>query len=108
MFVLVRQLIKLFFFSSTRHLLWCLAGATARHAVENGYRTILVEDACRGVDNDAIECTRQELVQMNAIIVHSSQVLFQYHQSSIIDTIHLFFNNKIILFHIIFNNNISL
>ncbi|XP_052278204.1 nicotinamidase-like isoform X2 [Dreissena polymorpha] len=49
-------------------------GYTAFHSLEHGFRTILVEDACRGVDVKAIEETKQKLLDSGAIIVKSSQV----------------------------------
>ena len=51
-------------------------GATARHSLEFGYRTILIDDACRGVDMSNILDTRDKLAENNAVVVHSSQVTF--------------------------------
>ena len=42
--------------------------------MEHGYRTILVEDACRGVCMEDMQDTRNTLAQQYAAIVHSSQV----------------------------------
>ena len=50
-------------------------GYTAFHALEHGFRTVLIDDACRGVDQTNIDDTKQKLVDQGAIIVHSSQVL---------------------------------
>ena len=49
-------------------------GATAKHSLEHGYRTILIDDACRGVSVEDILCTRDTLSEENAVVVHSSQV----------------------------------
>ncbi|XP_032799639.1 uncharacterized protein LOC116936568 [Daphnia magna] len=49
-------------------------GATASHSLEHGYRTILVDDASRGISLDDIHHTRDSLAEKNAVVVHSSQV----------------------------------
>ncbi|XP_060554363.1 nicotinamidase-like [Ruditapes philippinarum] len=49
-------------------------GFTAFHSLEHGFRTVLIDDACRGVDNDAIEETKRKLMESGGIIVHSSKV----------------------------------
>jgi exosome complex component RRP4 len=49
-------------------------GFTAFHSLEHGFRTVLIDDACRGVDNDAIEETKRKLIESGGIIVHSSKV----------------------------------
>lgn len=49
-------------------------GATAKHAVELGYRTILMDDACRGITPDGITETRDTLIKNHAAIVHSAEV----------------------------------
>ncbi|WAQ99391.1 hypothetical protein MAR_023764 [Mya arenaria] len=46
---------------------------TALHALEHGFRTVLVDDACKGVDAKGIEETKRKLVDSGGIIVHSSQ-----------------------------------
>jgi len=52
---------------------WIL-GATANHSLEYGFRTILVEDACRGVSLEDMGSTRQSLTDQNALVVTSSEV----------------------------------
>lgn len=47
---------------------------TAFDALEHGFRTVLIDDACRGVDTEAIEQTKRKLKDSGGIIVHSSQV----------------------------------
>ncbi|XP_071449344.1 uncharacterized protein Naam [Hetaerina americana] len=49
-------------------------GATAADALVIGYRTILVDDCCRGVDLEDIERTKRNLVSNHGVIVNSSQV----------------------------------
>lgn len=51
-----------------------VSGATAFHAVELGYRTVLVDDACRGITLEDIHATKQKLNENNGIVVHSDQV----------------------------------
>lgn len=40
-----------------------------------GYRTILIEDCCRGVDLKDIEHTNNTLLENNGVIVQSREVL---------------------------------
>ena len=54
----------------------CLLGSTARHALEHGFRTVLIEDACRGVAQSDIDRTKEELRALGAIIVDSSEVSY--------------------------------
>ena len=57
------------------HVMSCrVAGSTAAHSVEHGFRTILIEDACRGVSLEDIEGTRQRLLRSGASIVDASEV----------------------------------
>lgn len=44
------------------------------HAVENNYRTVLIEDACRGVNEHVIEVKRAELNECGSIFVDSDVV----------------------------------
>jgi len=44
------------------------------HAVENNYRTVLIEDACRGVNEKEIEVKRAELNENGCIFVDSTVV----------------------------------
>ena len=52
----------------------CLLGSTARHALEHGFRTVLIDDACRGVAQSDIDRTKEELRELGAVIVDSSEV----------------------------------
>ena len=70
---------KIFWFFSTTlylKLILSIPGATAKHSLEHGYRTVLIDDACRGVSLEDILCTRDTLTEDNAVVVHSSQVGF--------------------------------
>ncbi len=51
-----------------------ISAATAMHAVENNYRTVLIEDACRGVNEHEIEVKRVELNENGCIFVDSDVV----------------------------------
>ena len=56
-------------------LLFCvLLGATTAHAVEHGFRTILVEDAARGVDVDEMKKTHDKLFRQGAALVNCDAV----------------------------------
>lgn len=48
--------------------------STAMHAVENNYRTVLIEDACRGVNEKDIEKKRTQLNENGCIFVDSNVV----------------------------------
>ena len=47
---------------------------TAFHAQELGFRTILVEDCCRGIQPDAIQQTYERVKVNNGVVCHSSEV----------------------------------
>ncbi|XP_060518213.1 nicotinamidase-like [Cylas formicarius] len=49
-------------------------GATAADAIVSGFRTILIDDCCRGVDLLDIEKTKRNLTKNHGIIVSSNQV----------------------------------
>ncbi|XP_033742330.1 nicotinamidase-like [Pecten maximus] len=49
-------------------------GSTGVHALEHGYRTILIEDAARGVNLDDISNMRKNLQEKGAVITNSSKV----------------------------------
>ncbi|CAF0808461.1 unnamed protein product [Rotaria sordida] len=48
--------------------------STALHAVEYGYRTFIVEDACRGVDVANINLRLDELIKRNCVIVQANEI----------------------------------
>ena len=49
-------------------------GATSSHANEYGYRTVLVNDASRGVDCSDIAATKDRLINQSAMVVDSDRV----------------------------------
>lgn len=49
-------------------------GSTALHALELGYRTVLVEDACSGVTVEGIEGMRSKLRAQHAVVTTSDKV----------------------------------
>ena len=49
-------------------------GSTLAHAQEFGYRTILIEDASRGINEERVQQVLSELRQNNGIHVNSSEV----------------------------------
>jgi len=49
-------------------------GSTAEHANEYGFRTTLIDDASRGVDNAGISDMKNKLINKSAVIVDSSRV----------------------------------
>ncbi|XP_061401566.1 nicotinamidase-like, partial [Musca vetustissima] len=49
-------------------------GATAVDALSVGYRTILIDDCCRGTDFHDIEHTKEKVISNHGVIVHSTEV----------------------------------
>jgi len=52
---------------------WCVY-STALHAMEYGYKTYIIEDACRGVDEKVIKERLQDFTQKNGHVIRSNQV----------------------------------
>ncbi|XP_014206974.1 uncharacterized protein LOC106638368 [Copidosoma floridanum] len=50
-------------------------GATAVDALGSGYRTVMIDDCCRGVDLVDIEKTKATIMGSHGVVVTSSQVL---------------------------------
>jgi len=48
--------------------------STALHAVEYGYRTYIIEDGCRGVDENNINLRLDDLIKRNCLVAQSSEV----------------------------------
>ncbi len=48
--------------------------STALHSVENGYKTYIVEDACRGVDENNINLRLDELIDRGCLVTQSSAI----------------------------------
>lgn len=55
-------------------ILW-FSGATAIDALSIGYRTILLDDCCRGVDLEDIEKTKKTVISNHGVIVNSNLVI---------------------------------
>uniref|UniRef100_A0A0A9XRM6 nicotinamidase n=1 Tax=Lygus hesperus TaxID=30085 RepID=A0A0A9XRM6_LYGHE len=49
-------------------------GATAVDALSIGYRTILIDDCCRGVDLNDIERTKKTVIKNHGVIVNTDEV----------------------------------
>lgn len=52
-----------------------MTGATAIDSLSAGYRTVLIDDCCRGVDLQDIETTKENVLNNHGVIVHSKEVL---------------------------------
>ena len=48
--------------------------STALHSAENGYKTFIIEDACRGVDPANINLRLDELVKRNCSLVQANDI----------------------------------
>lgn len=55
-------------------MLMTILGATAADAIVSGFRTILLDDCCRGVDLLDIEKTKENLTRNHGIIATSEDV----------------------------------
>ena len=53
---------------------WCVH-STAVHALEHGYKTFIVEDACRGVDEKTIKERLRDFKQKKGYIIKSNEVM---------------------------------
>lgn len=62
------------YFCVSLSLSFLYVGATAIDALSAGYRVILIDDCCRGVDLVDIEKTKQTVISSNGVIVHSNEV----------------------------------
>ncbi|ELT95024.1 hypothetical protein CAPTEDRAFT_144642 [Capitella teleta] len=49
-------------------------GSTAVHSIEHGFRTVLIDDASRGVELADINAMKQKLIKTGAVIVDSDRV----------------------------------
>lgn len=50
-------------------------GATVADASTAGYRTILLDDCCRGVDANEIDKTKNNVKKNHGVVINSNQVL---------------------------------
>lgn len=55
-------------------VIMCVVAATSKDAVDLGYRTAVIDDACRGVTHDGIATAKRELQETGAIILQSDEV----------------------------------
>lgn len=53
---------------------FAIAGATAVDAISSGFRTILLDDCCRGVDLLDIEKTKNSVTKNHGVVVNSDKV----------------------------------
>ncbi|XP_047741557.1 uncharacterized protein LOC108680392 [Hyalella azteca] len=51
-----------------------VSSATAKHAIEAGYRTLVVDDACRGVCADDICSSKEQVLSTYGMVIKTSQV----------------------------------
>lgn len=59
-----------------------LSAATTKDAIAEGYRTMLVDNGCRGVCDSDMEATKETITALNGLIINSSQVLRHSHVQS--------------------------
>ena len=43
------------------------------HAIEHGFRTVLIEDASRGVETEDMKATRERLIKNGAVVVQAKE-----------------------------------
>lgn len=55
-------------------MIYFSSGATAVDAISSGFRTILLDDCCRGVDLLDIEKTKNNVVKNHGVVVNSDRV----------------------------------
>lgn len=58
----------------TFHVFFRFPGATALDSLSAGYRTVLIDDCCRGVDMTDIEATKDGILSNHGVIVQSKEV----------------------------------
>ena len=58
----------------SHYFLCFVSAATSRDAVDLGYRTVVIDDACRGVTEEAITKAKSQLQQFGALILQSNDV----------------------------------
>ena len=51
-----------------------ISASTAYHAIELGFRTVLIEDCSRGIRDDNINATFEKVRASHGCVVHSSEV----------------------------------
>lgn len=60
---------------------YVFSGATALDSLSAGYRTVLIDDCCRGVDLQDIETTKEGMLSNHGVIVQSKEVNNNIHQT---------------------------
>lgn len=67
----------LFFFPCKYYIDGCPfpSAATTKDAIAEGYRTMLVDNGCRGVCDSDVEATKEAITSLNGLVINSSQVL---------------------------------
>lgn len=60
-----------------RYNWYLISGATAADSLSIGYRTILIDDCCRGVDLNDIEKTKNSVIKNHGVIVQSHEVILK-------------------------------
>lgn len=56
------------------------SGASAEDSLSIGYRTILIDDCCKGVDIDDITRTKQNIIKKHGVVVQSNEVKFSVYR----------------------------
>ena len=51
-----------------------ILASTAYHAIELGFRTVLIEDCSRGIRDESINSTFEKVKASHGCVVHSSEV----------------------------------
>ena len=49
--------------------------STAFHALEVGFRTVLIDDCSRGIDDANIAAAYEKIEAWHGLVIHSSEVL---------------------------------
>ena len=49
---------------------------SALHAIELGFRTVLIEDACMGIDPQGVIDTFEKIKEGNGLVVNSREVFY--------------------------------
>ena len=52
----------------------CTSAWTAFHALELGFRTVLIEDACQGISPQGVVDTFNKITESNGLVVKSGEV----------------------------------
>ena len=73
-FCIIRK-IRQYFTANTERMTGCyFSASTAFHAMELGFRTMVIEDCSRGIDENSIKAAYEKVRRRWGLIVHSSEV----------------------------------